>query len=175
MTPLGDVKQIPEAPLRHLYEYWNSKRRDGRWPSSDDIVPEEIAELMPYAFTVEVLNGGRHFRFLQIGSDVAIGIDPTGKLQHEALPEGIYRDHIMALFRRAVAGPGALYSLSSYEYGETEGPRGVSRLFLPLSSDGETVERMLIGQTSERDGQPKASTWMANPPTVTEEVEFRLP
>ncbi len=122
-----------------------------------------------------MLEGGRYFRFRLVGTDVAFGIDPTGKLQHEALPEGIYRDHITALYRRGAAGPGALYSLSSYAYTRIEGPRSISRLFLPLARDGEAVDMMMIGQVRDRSARIDHSAWQANPPTITEEIEFRLP
>jgi len=175
MIPQGDVTEIAEAQLRQLYDYWAGKRGVGRWPLPDDIDEREIAALLPYVMLVDVLDEGRHFRFCLIGADVAIGVNPLGKLQHEELPEGIYRDHITALFRRGAAGPGALYSRSAYEYTQTEGPRSISRLFLPLSSDGALVDMMLIGQTADRDCPGGKSAWLANPPTITEEVEFRLP
>lgn len=177
MTPKADASKIPEPQLRDLYDYWNGKRAGRRWPSRDDIEPQEIAGLLPYVMLVDVLEDGRYFRFRLIGADVAIGVDPTGKLQHEEVPEGIYRDHITALFRRGATGPGALYSRSTYDYTRIQGPRGVSRLFMPLASDGETIDMMMIGQVAERGAGPGAgnSTWKANPPTITEEVEFRLP
>ena len=175
MTPQGDATKIPETQLRQLYEYWTGKRKSGRWPLGADIDPEELAPLLPFVMLVDVLDDGRHFRFRLIGTDVAIGVNPIGKLQHEELPEGIYRDHITALFRRGAAGPGALYSRSAYEYGQTEGPRSISRLFMPLSSDSTVIDMMLIGQTADRDCKDGKSAWLANPPTVTEEVEFRLP
>ena len=175
MTPQGDVTKIPETPLRQLYDYWTAKRKNGRWPSPADIEQEEIAALLPYVMLVDVLDDGRHFRFRLIGTDVAIGVNPIGKLQHEELPEGIYRDHITALYRRGATGPGALYSRSAYEYAQTEGPRSISRLFLPLSTDGAAIDMMLIGQTADRDCSGGKSAWLANPPTITEEVEFRLP
>lgn len=175
MTRLGDVRQIPEPQLRGLYLYWHGKRTGRGLPLSGAVDPAEIDSLLPYVMLVDVLGGGRHFRFRLIGTDVAIGVDPTGKLQHEELPEGIYRDHITALFRRGAAGPDALYSRTSYDYTEIVGPRSVSRLFLPLTRDGTTVDMMMIGQLADRHAGKDASTWKANPPTVTEEVEFRLP
>ena len=171
----GDIDRIGEPELRDLYCYWHEKRGGRGYPARADILPEEIARLLPYVMLVDVLDEGRHFRFRLIGTDVAIGVDPTGKLQHEELPEGIYRDHITALFRRGAAGPGALYSRSSYDYTRVEGPRSVSRLFMPLAGDGETVDMMLIGQKADRLGAGGASTWLANPPTITEELELRLP
>jgi hypothetical protein len=174
LAPPDPVERIAEPELRALYAYWSGKRGARRWPAAADLVLEEIAGLRPYVMLVDVLAQGRHFRFRLIGNDAAIGIDPTGQLQHEALPEGIYRDHITALFRRGAAGPGALYSRSSYEYAAIVGPRGISRLFLPLSSDGRQVDAMLIGQKADRDRADGCSAWQANPPTITEEAEFRL-
>jgi len=175
MTRHGDASRIPEPQLCELYLYWHGKR-DGRpWPAGADIDTEDLGQLVSYVMLVDVLHDGRYFRFRLIGADVAIGIDPTGKLQHEELPEGIYRDHITALFRRGAAGPGALYSRSAYGYTEVEGPRSISRLFMPLAGDGRTIDMMLIGQTADRSLNKGQSAWMANPPTITEEIEFRLP
>ncbi len=175
MTRLGDASRIPEPQLRNLYHYWHGKRAGRLWPAGADIDTADLGPMLPYVILVDVLQDGRYFRFRLIGADVAIGVDPTGKLQHEELPEGIYRDHISALFRRGAAGPGALYSRSSYGYAEIEGPRSISRLFMPLAGDGLAIDMMLIGQTAERSLSKGQSTWKANPPTVTEEVEFRLP
>ncbi|WP_193366762.1 PAS domain-containing protein [Pelagibius marinus] len=175
MTRPGDASRIPEPHLRDLYLYWHDKRNGRSWPAGDDIDTAELGPLLPYVMIVDVLQDGRFFRFRLIGDDVAIGVDPTGKLQHEELPEGIYRDHISALFRRGAAGPGALYSRSAYAYTEIEGPRSISRLFMPLAGDGLAIDMMLIGQTADRLFSRGPSAWKANPPTITEEVEFRLP
>jgi hypothetical protein len=175
MNRQGDIGEVAEPQLRELYLYWDGKRGGRPYPARGDVDPAEIKKLLPFVMLVDVLAEGRHFRFRLIGTDVALGVNPTGKLQHEALPDGIYRDHISALFRRGAAGPGALYSRSSYGYTEIEGPRSVSRLFMPLSLDGAMVDMMLIGQTADRQGPGGPSTWLANPPTVTEELEIRLP
>lgn len=175
MNLQGNVNDIPEAQLRDLYLHWDGKRGGRRFPAGAEIDPEEFGPLLPYVMVVEVLEQGRHFRFRLIGEDVAFGIDPTGKLQHEELPEGIYRDHITALFRRGAAGPGALYSRSSYDYTHREGPRSISRLFLPLAGDGAQIDMMTVGQVRDPSVCINHSAWQANPPTITEEVEFRLP
>ena len=58
---------------------------------------------------------------------------------------------------------------------DAPGPRSISRIFLPLSADGKTVDMLMIGQKASRDLRSKQSAWQANPPTITEEVELRLP
>ena len=175
MTVEQGAETIAEPQLRDLYLYWTGKRGERQFPARADIVPEDIGKLLPFVLLLDVLEGGRHLRFRLVGTDAAAGIDPTGKLMHEAVPDGIYRDHITALFRRGATGPGALYSRSSYAYGDVEGPRSISRLFMPLAGDGETIDMMLVGQMADRAAHVAHSAWQANPPTINEELEVRLP
>ena len=171
--PAADV--IAEPDLRELYRYWSGKRGMRSFPARAEIAPDEIKRLLPFVLLVDVLDGGRHFRYRLVGTDAAAGIDPTGKLMHEAVPPGIYHDHIAALYRRAAAGSSALYNRSSYGYSDAPGPRSITRLFLPLAADGVTIDMLLIGQKADRDLNSRRSAWQANPPTITEELEVRLP
>jgi len=175
MTVPSEADIIAEPELRDLYDYWVKKRGRRSYPARADIEPEEIKRLLPFVLLLDVLDGGQHFRFRLVGTDAASGVDPTGKLLHEAAPEGVYRNHISALFARGAAGPGALYSRASYAYGDAPGPRSISRIFLPLSADGNTVDMLMIGQKATRDLRSARSAWQANPPVITEEVEERLP
>lgn len=175
MTPQAGAMAIAEVDLRELYAFWQSKRSLARLPARADIDLQDLDDLLSLVMLVEVLEEGRFFRFEMIGSALAVGVNPIGKLQHEELPEGIYRDHITALFRRGATGPGALYSRSAYSYADVEGPRAISRLFLPLASDGAKIDNMLIGQTSDSKVAEGHSAWEANPPSITELVELRLP
>jgi hypothetical protein len=175
MTEWASTDVIAEPELRALYLYWSEKRGLRSYPARDDIAPDEIKRLLPFVLLLDVLDEGRHFRFRLVGTDAASGIDPTGKLLHEAAPEGVYRNHLAALFRRGAAGPGALYSRSSYAYQDAPGPRSISRVFMPLAGDGAHVDMMMIGQKATRDLRNARSAWQANPPTITEELEVRLP
>lgn len=175
MTGPAEADVIVEPELRALYLYWSDKRGARRYPTRDDIAPEEIKRLLPFVLLLDVLDEGRQLRFRLVGTDAASGIDPTGRLLHEAAPEGVYRDHITALFRRGATGPGALYNRSSYAYDDAPGPRSISRVFMPLASDGAGIDMMMIGQKATRDLRDKRSAWQANPPTITEEFETRLP
>lgn len=166
---------IAELPLRGLYDYWARKRGGRRWPSRDDILPSEIPALLPYIVLADVLEQGAKFRLRLVGTDVAAGVDPTGLLLHEAVPSGAYGDHITALFRRGAAGPGALYSRTRYRYAEVTGPRSIARVFMPLSGDGSTIDKLMMGQMRDRQIPADRSAWQANPPAITEDVELRLP
>ncbi|WP_299396540.1 PAS domain-containing protein [Pelagibius sp.] len=175
--------EITELPLRQLYDYWTAKRGGRPWPARADILPSEIPTVLPFVMLTDVLDGGAagesggglQFRLRLVGTDVAFGIDPTGQLLHEAVPEGPYRDHITALFSRGAAGPGALYSRTRYNYAEITGPRTIARIFMPLAADGEAIDMMLIGQMRDRQIHADHSAWQANPPAIDEEFELRLP
>lgn len=175
MTATADIGIVEELQLQELYRYWTGKRRGETYPARELILPEEITKLLPFVLLLDVLEDGRHLRFRLVGTDAASGVDPTGKLMHEAVPEGIYHDHITALFRRGAAGPGALYSRSSYAYGNIEGPRSISRLFMPLAGDGTSIDMVMVGQKANRPAHVSHSAWQANPPTITEDLEVRLP
>ena len=166
---------ITELPLRSLYEYWSGKRGGRSWPAREQIMPSEITTILPYIMLADVLNEGRDFYFRLVGTDVAYGVDPTGRRLQEAVPDGPYRDHISRLFRRGAAGPGALYSRTRYEYAGITGPRTISRIFMPLASDGAVIDKMLIGQMRDRQIHADHSAWQANPPAIQEEFETRLP
>ena len=175
MNPARDSKLISELPLRGLYEYWSGKRGARSWPARADIMPSEITTLLPYIMLIDVLDGGQDFYFRLVGTDVAYGIDPTGRRLREAVPEGAYRDHVSALFQRGVAGPGALYSRTSYDYAGVIGPRTIARIFMPLSSDGSAIDKLMVGQIRDRQIHADHSAWQANPPSILEDVETRLP
>src|SRR3546814_279139 len=175
MTARPEADAIAEPELRDLYLYWSDKRGPRNYPARSEIAPEEIKRLLPFVLLHDVLDDGSHFRFRLLGTGAASGIDPTGKLLHEAAPEGVYRNHISALFSRGAAGPGALYNRSSYAYQDATGPRSISRVFMPLAGDGSSVDMLMIGQKATRDLRSGKSAWQANPPTITEELEVRLP
>lgn len=166
---------VAELPLRRLYDYWSGKRGGRRWPSREEILPSEIPALLPYIVLADVLQEGAAFRLRLVGTDVAFGVDPTGLLLHEAVPAGVYGDHITALFRRGAAGPGALYSRTRYDYADVTGPRSIARLFMPLSADGSTIDKLMAGQMRDRQIPADLSAWQANPPAIVEDVELRLP
>src|SRR3546814_340977 len=151
MTARPEADAIAEPELRDLYLYWSDKRGPRNYPARSEIAPEEIKRLLPFVLLHDVLDDGSHFRFRLVGTDAASGIDPTGKLLHEAAPEGVYRNHSSALFSRGAAGPGALYNRSRYAYQDAPSPRSISRVFMPLDGNGSSLELWMIVPTANRD------------------------
>src|SRR3546814_17700910 len=136
MTSTSAADVIVEPELREIYHYWSGKRGGRCYPTRADIRPEEIKRLLPFVLLLDVLDEGRHFRFRLVGPDAASGIDPTGKLLHEAAPGGVYLNHLRALFRRGAARPGAPSTRSRSAYDAAPGPPTTSPAFMPPAREG---------------------------------------
>jgi hypothetical protein len=142
------------AIVERAFRYWSSKCKAGRPPSRADLRPEEIPQLLPHVFLVDVTQAPLEFRFRLVGTEICnlAGRDYTGlrvnpqeygpdwksvfevywRVIHTATPE--------AAVRRA---PWLTREFLLYE-----------RLIAPLSSDGTTVD-MLFGALCEVTEQDK--------------------
>lgn len=104
----ADVELIekPEVPLiDDLVAYWNRKRSGRIGPRRTEIDPTEMVAHLPHIFMLDVIDGGKDFRFRLIGTRIVEGLgrDNTGRRVSEA-----YRDRpeaqaqLMAVFRLPV-------------------------------------------------------------------------
>lgn len=77
-----DFLAAPEHPEAiALHRYWLEKRGGRAFPDRSDISPSDFSRLLPHMTIVEVLDGGRDFRFRLYGSALAAmtGRDRTGE------------------------------------------------------------------------------------------------
>jgi hypothetical protein len=143
MQKITGADQIESRLIRQLFEYWQSKCRDGRLPRRADIDPGEIPRLMPNLMIVDIEHDPFRVRYRLVGTRIvqATGFEFTGK----------YLDEISF---DEDEGP----FLESYHLAATEKIPVLSRIkwhldpdvtgeydacFLPLSDDGETVHMVL--------------------------------
>lgn len=131
--------------IREIYRYWDARRGTRRSPARTDIDPLDFHRLLPGVtlLTVESIDP-IDLRYKVVGTrEVAFRQrDPTGLTVAEAFhgpsPENALRSYAAVinrhepLFRRD-----ALLSRGGNMVRE-------ERLFLPLSSDGETVDQILL-------------------------------
>jgi hypothetical protein len=139
-----DMEKLAAPPLRELHGYWD-QRRDGRsMPARADIDIALIPTLLQYVFLVDVLDGGRDFRFRLVGThfrDVT-GQEVTGQHVAEAFPEQ-FGAEVRQIWgrvveeRRPVFGRGNLW-IPGREHVKWEG------IAMPLAEDDRTVN-MLFG------------------------------
>jgi hypothetical protein len=131
-------------PIKQLYGYWRSKWHGEKLPRRKDIDPVEIPRFLPQLTIVEVVPDERRYVYRLVGTrEVEIrGKDPTGK----SVLEGFFGpslDNVLGCYDTVVATRGPLYDDERYitpdgRFSDDE------TLFLPLSDDGETINRVLV-------------------------------
>jgi hypothetical protein len=141
-SPISDVR------LKEGYAYWRRKAADRGMPRRADIDPTEIPRLLPHVMLVDVLEDGRYrYRLIGTENERAHGINATGRCLDEVLKGPEYKDHVLALYDKAVGQKRPVYSESLFlspEMGAAE--RHTKVLFMPLSEDGESVNLVFVMQ-----------------------------
>lgn len=137
--------QLKDARLRAMLVLWNAEReRSGRIPHPDFVEPVLFREALGYIMVLDVLEGGRDFRYRLYGTEISRRFmrDLTGRLVSE-VPFRLPRMFFLAVYQAAIAlrtpiftkhAPPSLVHVTSW-----------SRLILPLSSDGAEIDRFLVG------------------------------
>jgi hypothetical protein len=129
--------------LDRLLALWNDKCAGGALPARADFDVLELRDWLGHLMLVEVRRGGAEFYYRLYGSALAaaFGRDLTGKTS-EALPpetqDTVHREYRAAVqTRRPIIIEHERYAPHSY--------RAAVKLVLPLASDGETVDLLLVG------------------------------
>ena len=140
MVPL-DPARLPPALARFL-ALWEAKRGDRRMPRRADFSHEELGPWMGVLHLMAV--EGADARFLVFGSKSARYYrgEMTGKLlsqfQPEALADAALADHRLLM----QAGGIPLSKVVTGPFGDRE--LHWTRLALPLSEDGTTIDRYFV-------------------------------
>jgi hypothetical protein len=146
------IAQVGDDRLHALYDYWRSRRHGRPCPLRADIDPVDIPALLPHLLLTEVVAGGARFRWRLVGTEVErhFGCAMTGRYIDELL-RGQYLAHLERLYRSVVAECTPVYSENAYNT-RTSGWDAYSevlrtaRLMLPLSTEGKSVNMVLVGQ-----------------------------
>jgi hypothetical protein len=131
--------------LRSLYEYWDGVRGGRRMPARADIDPVEIPKVLPYIIMYNVAPGGG-FTIRLVGEEVQqfVGRNTTGQPAGACMapPAAALMIEILA----AVATERApKFRAGKAHWHKAKSYRDFEACFLPLSSDGETVDVILGG------------------------------
>jgi hypothetical protein len=163
-SPIDIVVEIESLPAeaaldargRRLFEYWREKRGARKMPCRADLAPGDIPDLLPDLALVDVLSEAPYLRYRLVGTRqvAARGLDPTGKPVTEGhlgrdLPG--MREQVLANYRRVIDGGRPLFRDTSIAGHDNRGDillggRLIARfsLFLPLSTDGASVDMILV-------------------------------
>lgn len=131
-----------------IYRYWSKKKCGQKLPRRQDIDPVEMKPWLPGLVLVDVEVPHR-LTYRVVGTAVCQhrGFDPTGLSVEEGL-YGNVRTEVLENYRIAVDEKSIVF-----DYDSTPSRSGFAReigtLFLPLSSDNERVDQILIYQDIE--------------------------
>ena len=136
--------------IRAIFDYWNEKRGDRKMPSRTDIDPLEMPSYLPGIVMVDVGYEPFSLTYRLVGTREAEarGADPTGKSVFEAW-DGRSEDDVIENYRQVIARKAPLYDADRTLDPERDWLEA-GTVFLPLSDDGETVNKVLI-YTEYRD------------------------
>ena len=132
--------------LKVLYAYWQSLRRNRPAPSRADIDPSDIVTVLPHLGIFDVEQSPRRYRIRLIGTRIVswYGCDLTGRYLDE-IDFGSSNGFTFAILDQVVERIAPAHMTGEYTKQDGRTIR-YERLYLPLSSEGETVDK-LIGAT----------------------------
>jgi hypothetical protein len=141
----GSTHPFESAELNEIYAYWLAKKGERRMPSRRDLDPTEIPRLLRNLMLIDVSRDPFRFGYRLIGTNVvdATGENRTGKdfdvVGFFAANPTVKQEYI------TVATTGEpLHSFEPFYRLDTRREYDVERLLLPLSSDGGTVDMILV-------------------------------
>jgi len=134
---------IDDPALTRLYAYWNGKRAGRRFPARRDIQPLEFAYLLGWVMLIDVAYRPLSFHFRLYGTELAnnMRFDLTGKDLAEH-PDPEFRNRTARVWAEVVdTGEPTCGTYDGWVDGRL---LRYEALRLPLSSDGETVDMLLV-------------------------------
>ena len=142
---MSAIPPIKHPKLRRLYEYWDGKRGARAMPSRADLDPVDIRFAIGDVILVDVLDEQPpRFRIRLHGTNLSerTNFDLTGKMLDE-MPAPEFRELSTRSFRKVLRTREPLHALAARPLdGRTQ---RYEAIIMPLSSDGERVDRLILG------------------------------
>lgn len=131
--------------LNEIHDYWTTKRGQRRMPSRRDIDPTEIPRLLSNLMLIDVSRDPFRFGYRLIGTNVvdATGENRTGKC-FDAVDFFAANPTVKAEYITVATTGEPFHSFEPFYRPDTRLEYDVERLLLPLSSDGATVDMLLV-------------------------------
>lgn len=138
-SKLGDPLMI------ELYDYWAARRRDGRLPGRRDIDPVDLAKQLPNLMLIDILGPPLRFRYRLVGTQVvaASAEDRTGAF-FDAVEFFRKNPVVMEQYQEVAETREPALSLEPFRNYVDDTTYEVERLILPLASDGNAVDMVLV-------------------------------
>ena len=130
--------------------YWNRIRAGREMPARADLNPGDVPKLLPYMILIDVLHDPLDFRYRLIGTEIDRivarnykGVKFSG-LPEKRAPNPIWQHHQETVETRAPVRKELSY------YGPDGDVRRIEHCLMPFSSDGKTVDQILVAVDIER-------------------------
>jgi hypothetical protein len=139
--------QLATYRLGQTYRVWNeAKIKRGALPARADIDILLLKDLLPRLTLYDVIDGGSDFRYRVHATESAavLKMERTGKLRSEIEQPPARATRMDATLRRVVASGRPLLTRLRSQDGTP--PLFVTRLFLPLATDGSAVDMVLVAR-----------------------------
>jgi hypothetical protein len=149
------ASDLVPSQLHFLHDYWTTLAAGRPMPFTSDIDPLAMKPALGYIMLLDVIDGGRDFRYRLYGSRIAAvsGFDVTGRLVSEHPASSYMVQLTMAIYRAVVLrgepvctehGPPATLHTAAWH-----------RLVLPLADQSGAIARLLVGIVPiGHDGRP---------------------
>ena len=139
-------EQLGDPDLIRFYDLWAGLRGDRAMPSRKELDPLHIPrEFLANLMLIDVLNEPRRYRYRLVGTHVvtASGEDRTGRTFENV---GFFKIHpaVLEQYARVVETGQPLHSLEPFTNFISGSTYEVDRLLLPLSSDGRSVDMLIV-------------------------------
>ncbi|MCR9257427.1 MAG: PAS domain-containing protein [Alphaproteobacteria bacterium] len=140
--------------LRETFEYWEKMKGDRALPDSADIDVLRIPrDWLPHLVLVDVETDPFDLRYRLVGTAIVawLGFDPTGRTVAESSPFKD-SDRVFDNYRTAIETRCPYFiNRTDLQRDSEEHPSARWLLFCPFSSDGETVDRIMVHARHDRD------------------------
>lgn len=136
-------KGLERRLVLRLLAHWRSLCEERRFPSFADLDPDEIPDIWPFSFVLEVLDDGEEPVFRAVGDELAActGV-PLANLRASEAPAGTL-PAVAISYVDEVLAKGVPISRGG-EFHKAGGTKVLYRsILLPMSDDGETISGIL--------------------------------
>jgi len=138
-------QRLIEPEIVDLFDYWCARRGARAMPSRKDVDPVQIPKHLPNLMLVDVLRDPLRFRYRLVGTRVVAAStdDRTGQFFDQVR----FFDANPAVakhYEAVVANAEPHYSDEPFHNRQSDSIYRVQRLLLPLSSDGVSVDMILV-------------------------------
>jgi hypothetical protein len=131
--------------IKRAIAYWETKRGSRFAPARSEIELRETKEFLSHLQIFEILDGGRAFRPRLVGTAIAARVkeDATGKIFDESSPRPVVH-RVLRAIRWVTEQRKPLRTFAARTALEGQDFIAHETVFLPLSSDGRTIDMMAV-------------------------------